>query len=414
MTDRILRDDFFGPNDALGRGNVPGRRAFGEGWEYRDQNDGGHDGGQMAVGICLGQCPGPNPQPLYPVLLSLQNNIYGSVSGLIVKNLTLLLQPLCLQAFTSAPSMSAAINTYAVTQPHIFCSPFIHSFRRQLVWIDVHVVVLLLRSLGLQKVTTHLPMKGATIKSVSGIISTRTLIEIPVAFLTGGTTFLGSSLSVNPSLSLGLAELPCGHVSMQTVLAIPRVAAIQNVFGNSANPAAHNETASVLNSVTVMARNSGTVAPTSDMLANPTLIPFTYEKPMAHMVDVSYALKLQRGDHETAVNAVKARVWLETDGESITVILTVPTFPWFHPQDCPLLILLLDSINGADWSTFGYLDPADGWVITDAPIEIKDAQSILCLRLPNVKDCLNGPRSKRRLSDALVYSPRAVRLHPDQ
>ncbi|KAJ7725000.1 hypothetical protein DFH07DRAFT_971022 [Mycena maculata] len=171
-----------------------------------------------------------------------------------------------------------------------------------------------------------------------------------------------------------------------------------------------------------MARNSGTVAPTSDMLANPTLIPFTYEKPMARMVDVSYALKLQRGDHETAVsdhfqrevyrkaqvNAVKARVWLETDGESITVILTVPTFPWFHPQDCPPLISLLDSINGADWSTFGYWDPADGWVITDAPIEIKDAQSILCLRLPNVKDCLNGPRSKRRLSDALVYSPRAL------
>ncbi|KAJ7730369.1 hypothetical protein DFH07DRAFT_781639 [Mycena maculata] len=175
-----------------------------------------------------------------------------------------------------------------------------------------------------------------------------------------------------------------------------------------------------------MARHSSMVAHTSD---NPTLIPFTYEKPMACMVDVSYALKLQHGDHETAVsdhfqrevywkaqvNTVKARVWLETDGESITVILTVPTFPWFHPQDCPLLISLLDSINRADWSTFGYWDPADGWVITDAPIEIKDAQSILCLRLPE-RSQLITPASVDDTNDSDIEIPMILqeRLLPVQ
>ncbi|KAJ7773569.1 hypothetical protein DFH07DRAFT_767532 [Mycena maculata] len=120
----------------------------------------------------------------------------------------------------------------------------------------------------------------------------------------------------------------------------------------------HNETVSVLNSVTVAARNSGTVAAASHMLANLTLIPFTYEKPMARMVDISYALKLQRRDHEPA-------------------------------------------------------DPADHWVLTDAPIEIKDAQSILCLQLPNVRDCIDGPRPKRRLSDVLVNTPSPIRLCSD-
>ncbi|KAJ7756502.1 hypothetical protein DFH07DRAFT_773198 [Mycena maculata] len=190
----------------------------------------------------------------------------------------------------------------------------------------------------------------------------------------------------------------------------------------------HNETVSVLNSVTVAARNSGTVAAASHMSANPTLIPFTYEKPMAHMVDVSYALKLQHGGHECAVsdrfqrkvyrkakvNAVKARVWLKTGGESTTVVLTVGTFPWFHPQDCPPLMSLLDTTDTADWSTFGYWDPADHWVLTDDPIEIKDAQSILCLRLPNVKDCIDGPRPKRRLSDVLVNTPSPIRLRSDR
>ncbi|KAJ7748736.1 hypothetical protein DFH07DRAFT_775564 [Mycena maculata] len=303
-------------------------------------------------------------------------------------------------------------------------------------------------------ITQPRPSEGHHTPSNEGRYYQRTLVKIAAASLTGGTTFLRSSLNHSLSLSPVTLRTPhwnlyprqlafpnfrpiplppprppradeqrCSHVSIQTAPVIPRVTAIQNVFGSSTPercPAPrHNETVSVLNSVTVAARNSGTVAAASHTLANPTLIPFTYEKPMARMVDVSYTLKLQRGDHEPAVsdrfqrkayrkakvNAVKARVWLKTGGESTTVVLTVGTFPWFHPQDCPPLMSLLDTTDTADWSTFGYWDPADHWVLTDAPIEIKDAQSILCLRLPNVKDCIDGPRPKSRLSDVLYHFP---------
>ncbi|KAJ7745858.1 hypothetical protein DFH07DRAFT_963211 [Mycena maculata] len=75
---------------------------------------------------------------------------------------------------------------------------------------------------------------------------------------------------------------------------------------------------------------------------------------------------------------------------------------------------LLDTTDTADWSTFGYWDPADHWVLTNAPIEIKDAQSILCLRLPYVKDCIDGPRPKRHLSDVLVNTPSPIRLRSDR
>lgn len=78
-------------------------------------------------------------------------------------------------------------------------------------------------------------------------------------------------------------------------------------------------TGTVLNSVTVAPR------PTSNSSSPSAPVPFTYERPMGRMVDTSYALKIQRGDHEPAtgdrfqrelyrmsmVNATNVRVWLK-------------------------------------------------------------------------------------------------------
>ncbi|KAJ7734008.1 hypothetical protein DFH07DRAFT_989162 [Mycena maculata] len=401
------QDSDGSPGDPNTSELIPSSPITGEGWEYRDQNDGGHDGGhdggQMAVGICLGgkawRCPCCGSAITQP---------RPSEGHHTPSNEGRYYQKCIWNNFNEDPNRNPCRffnwrDDIPREQPQRQPQP---------------------QSMYLPLAFASAPASTPTPTPTSTPISAR-FTHFSVNSTPPTPSPRTGRAPVRPCLNANCASHPKGRSNSKCVWQFCKPCCVQTP-GRCSSPR-HNETASVLNSVTVMARNSGTVAPTSDMLANPSLIPFTYEKPMARMVDVSYALKLQRGDHETAVsdhfqqegyrkaqvNAVKARVWLETDGESITVILTVPTFPWFHPQDCPPLILLLDSINGADWSTFGYWDPADGWVITDAPIEIKDAQSILCLRLPNVKDCLNGPRSKRRLSDTLVYSPRAVRLRPD-
>ncbi|KAJ6513120.1 hypothetical protein C8R45DRAFT_1068176, partial [Mycena sanguinolenta] len=187
----------------------------------------------------------------------------------------------------------------------------------------------------------------------------------------------------------------------------------------------HNASpAAVLNSFTVTRSSSATPATNSSSTHSPNTmsglpIPLTYEQPMARAIDPSYAQKIREGDHQPAtadrfqrekyrkanVNSIPVEWWFQDDTEPLSLVVSVPTYPYFHPKDCKAIT---DLVGLDRCSVFGYWDKSR-WIITDAPIEIK-SNSTLNLRSSHVKTCLNGPTAKRRLSNPLQDTPTPVRV----
>ncbi|KAK7021553.1 hypothetical protein R3P38DRAFT_2533588 [Favolaschia claudopus] len=132
-----------------------------------------------------------------------------------------------------------------------------------------------------------------------------------------------------------------------------------------------------------------------------------YARPMGRMVDVSYALKIQQGDHEIAtsdrfqrevyrksqINAISVRLWVQDDVEPI-VLAASSSGHWFHPKDSPVITSLIAPLSCL---TYGYW-ARNRWVLTDGPIEIDDPSLTVYLRLEHVSSCPSGPRSKRSRS----------------
>ncbi|KAJ7837253.1 hypothetical protein B0H14DRAFT_2589348 [Mycena olivaceomarginata] len=183
-------------------------------------------------------------------------------------------------------------------------------------------------------------------------------------------------------------------------------------------PCTHNEPlASAINSVTVTPRTvvaspavALTVATGSSLLSPPS---FTYERPMGRIVDESYALKIQQGQHELAssdrfqreayrkaqVNAVNIRLWLQNGHAGVPLSIHVPTFPWFHPKDCLPILALSDP---DPCTTFAYWTK-DEWKVSDTPIELRDIKSTVFLRLKNVTECVGGPAPTNPLPTINVH-----------
>jgi hypothetical protein len=138
---------------------------------------------------------------------------------------------------------------------------------------------------------------------------------------------------------------------------------------------------------------------------------------MGRMVDVSYAMKVQRGDHELVsgdrfqretyrkahINAMNIRLWLEVQflchyfyigsqnlqngQQGLPLTIDIPTFPYFHPKDSePILSLAAPHTL----TTYSYW-AKDEWITTNTAIELLDAKSTILLRLPHITECLGGP-----------------------
>ncbi|KAJ7723853.1 hypothetical protein DFH07DRAFT_783459 [Mycena maculata] len=154
----------------------------------------------------------------------------------------------------------------------------------------------------------------------------------------------------------------------------------------------------------------------------PSRVHLTFEKPMGRMVDASYALKLLHGaDYELPVtnrfqretyrmsqaHSLKLRLWIDDNQEGIALIVAITTFPWFHPKDCQPI---LELIAPGTCLTYGYWDHQEReWVLTNSAFEIKGSSTIF-LRLSHVRNCIGGPRPKRRLSDVSVDTPSPIRI----
>ncbi|KAF8188164.1 hypothetical protein K438DRAFT_1972354 [Mycena galopus ATCC 62051] len=147
---------------------------------------------------------------------------------------------------------------------------------------------------------------------------------------------------------------------------------------------------------------------------------------MGRHVDLVYVHKVHHGHHDvlsvdnfrrksyrkSESSSLKIRLWVEDGKPSVSLVVSNPAAPWFHPKDCEPIT---KCIAPATCTSFEYWAPGE-WVLTDLAIKVKPATEILYLRLEGVSDCLEGPRPKRRLSDTSFHSgtPSPVRTRPSR
>ncbi|KAF8191566.1 hypothetical protein K438DRAFT_2139046 [Mycena galopus ATCC 62051] len=166
--------------------------------------------------------------------------------------------------------------------------------------------------------------------------------------------------------------------------------------------------------------------PSSSHPSTQIKIPFSYEKPMGRHVDLAYVHKIHNGHHDVSSvdkfrresyrksesSSLKIRLWVEDGKPSVSLVVSNPAAPWFHPKDCEPIT---KCIAPATCTSFEYWAPGE-WVLTDLAIKVKPATEILYLRLEGVSDCLEGPRPKRRLSNTSFHigTPSPVRACPSR
>ncbi|KAK6992713.1 hypothetical protein R3P38DRAFT_139879, partial [Favolaschia claudopus] len=176
----------------------------------------------------------------------------------------------------------------------------------------------------------------------------------------------------------------------------------------------HNDPpSSALNSFTAVSPrsdNSTSVSTPTASLSSQNSLPITFAKPMGRMVDAAYAQKILQGDHDVAVTnnfqreiyrkseilSLKIRIWTTNGQAPYSLVVSNPTAPWFHPKDCEPITTL---IGQKACVTYAYWERSE-WILTNVAIKVKPSVDTLLLRLADVSDCVDGPRSKRRLSES--------------